>query len=71
MKYLFSFLAVVFIAVSAGLLAHKDSGYVLFGRGYDTIEMSLSFFCLFFFLVTYLVICYFALFSVHGQCQNK
>lgn len=44
MKYLFSFFAVIFIAVSAGLLAHKDSGYVLFGRGYDTVEMSLSLF---------------------------
>jgi len=44
MKYLFSFFIIIFIAVSAGLLAHKDSGYVLFGRGYDTIEMSLSFF---------------------------
>lgn len=44
MKYLFSFLAIIFVAVSAGLLAHEDSGYVLFGRGYDTIEMSLSLF---------------------------
>lgn len=44
MKYLFSFFAIIFIAVSAGLLAHEDSGYVLFGRGYDTLEMSLSFF---------------------------
>lgn len=44
MKYLFSFLAVIFIAVSAGLLAHEDSGYVLFGRGYTTLEMSLSLF---------------------------
>lgn len=44
MKYLFSFFAIIFIAVSAGLLAHEDSGYVLFGRGYDTLEMSLSLF---------------------------
>lgn len=44
MKYLFSFLFVIFIAVSAGLLAHQDSGYVLFGRGYTTLEMSLSLF---------------------------
>jgi len=50
MKYLFSFFAIIFIAVSAGLLAHKDSGYVLFGRGYDTIEMSLSFFLILLFL---------------------
>ena len=44
MKYLFSFLAIIFIAVAAGLLAHDDSGYVLFGRGYNTLEMSLSLF---------------------------
>ena len=44
MKLLFSFFAIIFIAVSAGLLAHQDSGYVLFGRGYDTLEMSLSLF---------------------------
>jgi len=44
MKYLFSFFAIIFIAVSAGLLAHQDSGYVLFGRGYNTLEMSLSLF---------------------------
>lgn len=44
MRYLFSFLAIIFIAVSAGLLAHEDSGYVLFGRGYTTLEMSLSLF---------------------------
>ncbi len=50
MKYLFSFFAIIFIAVTAGLLAHEDSGYVLFGRGYDTIEMSLSLFLALLFL---------------------
>lgn len=50
MKYLFSFFAIIFVAVSAGLLANKDSGYVLFGRGYDTIEMSLSLFLIIIFL---------------------
>lgn len=50
MKYLFSFFAIIFVAVSAGLLANKDSGYVLFGRGYDTIEMSLSLFLIILFL---------------------
>lgn len=50
MKYLFSFFAITFIAISAGLLAHKDSGYVLFGRGYDTVEMSLSLFLILLFL---------------------
>lgn len=44
MKHLFIFFAIIFIAVGAGLLAHQDSGYVLFGRGYDTLEMSLSLF---------------------------
>ena len=59
MKYLFSFLAVIFVAVSAGLLAHQDSGYVLFGRGYDTLEMSLSLFfvlLIFSYLFGYLLI---------------
>jgi len=44
MKQLFGFFAVIFFAVVAGLLAHEDSGYVLFGRGYDTMEMSLTLF---------------------------
>ena len=44
MKLLFAFFAVIFFAVVAGLLAHADSGYVLFGRGYDTLEMSLTLF---------------------------
>ncbi len=44
MKYLFSFLAIMLIAVVAGLLAYDDSGYVLFGRGQTTMEMSLSLF---------------------------
>ena len=50
MKYLFSFFAIIFFAVSAGLLAHEDSGYVLFGRGFDTVEMSLSLFLVLLFL---------------------
>lgn len=44
MKHLFAFFAVIFFAVVAGLLAHDDSGYVLFGRGYSTMEMSLTLF---------------------------
>ena len=44
MKLLFAFFAIIFFAVAAGLLAHADSGYVLFGRGYDTLEMSLTLF---------------------------
>ena len=50
MKYLFSFLAIIVIAVSAGLLAHEDSGYVLFGRGYYTLEISLTLFLVIVFL---------------------
>ena len=46
MKYLISFFLIIFIAVSAGLLAQQDSGYVLIGRGLYTVEMSLSFFIL-------------------------
>lgn len=46
MKYLISFFVIIFIAVSAGLLAHQDSGYVLIGRGLYTVEMSLSLFIL-------------------------
>lgn len=44
MKHLFGFFAIIFLAVSAGLLAHEDTGYVLFGRGYNTLEMSLTLF---------------------------
>jgi len=44
MKHLFAFFAVIFFAVVAGLLAHDDTGYVLFGRGYSTMEMSLTLF---------------------------
>lgn len=50
MKQLFSFFAIIFFAVGAGLLAHEDSGYVLFGRGYSTLEMSLTLFLVLVFL---------------------
>ena len=50
MKYLFSFFAIIVIAVSAGLLAHEDSGYVLFGRGLYTLEISLTLFLVIVFL---------------------
>lgn len=50
MKYLFSFFIIIFLAVGAGLLAHQDSGYVLFGRGHTTLEMSLTLFLVMFFL---------------------
>ena len=44
MKVLFTFFFIILSAVAAGLLAHQDAGYVLFGRGYKTMEMSLSLF---------------------------
>lgn len=44
MKYLFSFFLIIFVAVSASILAQQDPGYVLIGRGLYTVEMSLSFF---------------------------
>lgn len=44
MKLLIYILAVFFIAVIAGLLAQQDPGYVLIGRGYQTMEISLSLF---------------------------
>jgi HemY protein len=53
MKTLFKFLIIALIAVAAGLLAHQDAGYVLFGRGTKTMEMSLSLF-LTLFLFSYL-----------------
>jgi len=44
MKLLIYILCVFFVAVIAGLLAEQDPGYVLVGRGFQTIEMSLSLF---------------------------
>ena len=44
MKLLNYILAIFFIAVIAGLLAQQDPGYVLIGRGFQTIEISLSLF---------------------------
>ena len=44
MKLLIYILAIFFIAVIAGLLAQQDPGYVLIGRGFQTIEISLSLF---------------------------
>jgi len=44
MKWLFIALFVLLAAVSFGLLAYRDPGYVLIGRGYTTVELSLSLF---------------------------
>ena len=62
MKHLFAFFAVIFFAVVAGLLAHDDSGYVLFGRGYSTMEMSLT---LFLVMPCYVLLC------AAGECLSN
>ena len=44
MKTLFTFLIILAIAMFMGIVAYQDNGYVLIGRGYTTIEMSLALF---------------------------
>jgi HemY protein len=44
MKWLFGTLLILIAAVSIGLWAYQDSGYVLIARGYKTVEMSLALF---------------------------
>lgn len=44
MKWLFGTLLVLVFAVSIGLWAYHDNGYVLIARGYKTVEMSLALF---------------------------
>ncbi len=46
MKILLASFVILIIAVTTGLLAYEDPGYVLFGRGTTTVEMSLSLFVL-------------------------
>jgi HemY protein len=46
MKWLVIFLVALAVAVVLGLYAHQDVGYVLIGRGYTTVEMSLTLFVL-------------------------
>ena len=74
MKYLFSFLIIILIAVSAGLLAHEDSGYVLLGRGYTTLELSLSLFLvllLFSYIAGYLLVRFiFRTWTMPAQLKN-
>ncbi|MFV1983398.1 MAG: heme biosynthesis HemY N-terminal domain-containing protein [Thiohalomonadales bacterium] len=43
-KLLFFFLAVLLLSVLIGLFANHDTGYVLIGRGYYTVELSLTLF---------------------------
>lgn len=42
MKLLVSIIFVLALSIVLGLWAHEDAGYVLIGRGYTTLEMSLS-----------------------------
>lgn len=44
MKTLFTFLIILALAMFMGVVAYQDNGYVLIGRGYTTIEMSLALF---------------------------
>lgn len=44
MKTLFTFLIILALAMFLGVIAYQDNGYVLIGRGYTTIEMSLALF---------------------------
>ena len=56
MKWLLSFLLILSAAVVIGLFAQEDNGYILIGRGYTTVEMSLTLFLLliiFLFLLGY------------------
>ncbi len=59
MKRLFVGLCIFLIAVLMGLYAHQDTGYILIGRGYQTIEMSLILFVIlmvFLFFFIYMLI---------------
>ncbi len=59
MKQLFIALFIILFAVVMGLFAHQDSGYVLIGRGHQTMEMSLTLFVIllvFLFFFVYMVI---------------
>ncbi len=44
MKWLVNLLIGLAVAVAIGLFAQRDAGYVLIGRGYSTVEMSLTLF---------------------------
>lgn len=59
MKLLFGTLIILVLAVSLGLWAYQDSGYVLIARGYTSVELSLSLFIVLVlasFLLTYFVL---------------
>jgi HemY protein len=59
MRWLFGSLLILIFAVSIGLLAYQDAGYVLIARGYQTLEMTLSLFVVALvggFIVVYLLV---------------
>ena len=55
MKRLFVGLFIFLIAVLMGLYAHQDTGYVLIGRGYKTMEMSLTLFVILMVLLFFMI----------------
>lgn len=65
MKKLFVGLFIFLIAVLMGLYAHQDTGYVLIGRGYKTMEMSLTLF------VVLLVFLFFLLYVLFWVVRNS
>lgn len=65
MKKLFLGLFIFVIAVMMGLFAHQDTGYVLIGRGYKTMEMSLTLF------VVLMVIIFFFIYLVFWVLRNS
>lgn len=67
MKRLFVALIILLLAVWMGLFAHEDTGYVLIGRGYKTIEMSLTLFVVLMVLLFFLV--YMALWLVRNSLE--
>lgn len=65
MKRLFVGLFIFLIAVVMGLFAHQDTGYVLIGRGYKTVEMSLTLF------VILMVFLFFFIYMVSWLIRNS
>lgn len=55
MKRLFLGLFILLMAVLMGLFAHQDTGYVLIGRGFKTIEMSLTLFVILMVLIFFFI----------------
>ena len=67
MKKLFIGLFIFLFAVVMGLYAHQDTGYVLIGRGYKTMEMSLTLFVVLMVFVFFML--YFAFWLVRNSWE--